>query len=84
MSSESVDKIVADWNKDRKASKDETWVSKVYCEDGLEVGIKSFKTWIQRVEVNGLKDGGPIDCRVKDANDFLRSFLNYACTRGST
>ena len=45
------------------------------------IRLKAFKTWIQRIEANGFKDGSPMAMNVKEfklwLTDWLQTCLSY-------
>ncbi len=65
-------------NDKRKANKNR-WYSFSQSVNNCIVSIKGFNTWVQIIEVNHgthiTKDSGPMDCSVKQLNDFLISAL---------
>ena len=82
-----IDQIVQDWNDERRARKDEWFSFHAKTDDGAPVAIKSWNTWMQIVRIgeNGApgftRGSGPMDARVRDAQDFLRGFLAQGSKR---
>ena len=62
------------FNKVRKANKN-NWVVIIEEVNGITIKIKSYNTWIQRIEYDGLIDSGPMDCSVKAVNEFLNQAI---------
>jgi hypothetical protein len=71
-----TDKIQAikGWNSLRRANKGK-WVTFHAQIDGRPLAVKSYGTWIQRCVWKGTTDGGPIDCTVKVATDWLDGII---------
>ena len=65
---------IKDWNALRRANKNK-WITFYADVDGRPLAIKSHGTWIQRCVWAATTDGGPIDCTVKDANDWLDKII---------
>jgi len=72
---EQIEYICKNFNSKRKASKNK-WIFLKYSVNNKVVLIKSFNTYIQVIKIDELKDSGPMDCKVKECQIFLRDFLN--------
>jgi|APSaa5957512535_1039671.scaffolds.fasta_scaffold42042_1 hypothetical protein len=69
-----MEELLKAFNKERKANKGK-WVFFHGTLDGLPVAIKSYNTWIQILDYNGKRDGGPMDCLVGKMNCWLQESL---------
>ena len=58
------------FNKTRKANKN-NWIVLIEEVEGSIIKTKSYNTWVQRMEYKGFITGGPMDCSVKQVNEFL-------------
>ena len=65
---------IANWNSLRKANKGK-WIAHHAVIEGKPFAIKSYNTWIQRCVWGSVVNGGPMDCSVKQANDWIAKFL---------
>lgn len=78
-----ITETVQAWTKERRANKG-AWVFFHADYNGRPIAVKSFNTSIQiaragrKGEPGTITDTGPIDARVRDAEAFLRSFLESA------
>lgn len=43
--------------------------------DNQFVKVKAYKTWVQILDVDGIKDSGPMDCTVKQFNEYLNTSI---------
>jgi hypothetical protein len=68
--------FVTEINTLRRDNKNEWyfWNGKV-CNSNVR--LKGYNTWIQRIEVNGIKGGSPMEMKVKDFKNWLLN-LNIA------
>lgn len=73
-----IDGVIRDWNNQRKGNKN-VWIQCSYFVGGTPVWIKSYNTWIQLMYVDlptgRQKFSCPMDCRVKDVNEFIETSL---------
>ena len=67
--------LIKDYHKERKANKN-NWVFFQGELNGETILIKSYNTWIQILDVSGVKVSGPMDCSVKQQNEFLNMVLS--------
>ena len=75
---EEISNLVKLFNKERKANKND-WVFFNYTIQGEVVSVKSYNTWIQVLKIGDrIKDSGPMDCKVKDMEIYLKDILNRA------
>jgi hypothetical protein len=66
--------FIARFNCERKANKNR-WIWLDGEIDGIRVQTKSYNTWIQIAKLGDKRDCGPMDCSVKDMNEWLTKFL---------
>ena len=66
---------IKNWNNLRKANRGK-WITCHAVIAGRPLAIKSRDTWIQRCCWDLVVDGGPMECSVKDANDWLLKTIN--------
>ncbi len=71
----SIETIIKNWNNERKNNKNQ-WVFFGAILNGESVRIKSYNTFIQRIEYKNICDGGPCDCTVKVATATIENILN--------
>ena len=62
------------FNKTRRSNKNR-WVVIIEEVNGLVIKTKSYNTWIQRIEYDGLIDSAPMGCSVKQVNEFLNNTI---------
>jgi hypothetical protein len=67
-------------NEKRKASKD-AWYFILEEVEGKEVKIKGFKTWLQIMEVDGVRLSTAPDITVKKFNETIEKALTYSIQR---
>ena len=66
--------LIAKINQLRKTNKN-VWLNTRIDYNGLSIGIKSYNTWVQILEVNGYKHSSNMDISVKQFNEFLNESL---------
>ena len=71
-----AEQFIKGFNRERKANKGK-WITFVGSVNGHDCWIKSFDTWIQRAEYRGMVDSPPVDCKVREMNEWLAKLLNY-------
>lgn len=68
--------FIAFCNSTRKQNKNQ-WYALREIVDGHNVAIKGFNTWLQIIEVDGLKSSGTMDCSVKRFNEDIETALYW-------
>ena len=69
-----VTKAVAELNSARLKASGGWWSADVWIGKGL-YQFKCYGTWVQRAIVGEIKDGGPMDCSVRDFKAYLVNFM---------
>jgi len=67
--------LLKSFNAKRRANKNK-WIEFAHTLDGRVVQIKSYNTWIQIIQVNGMRGGSPMELSVKKMNEFIVDFCN--------
>ena len=66
-----VAQFVYEFNKERKSSKNK-WIEGFHrTVEGKCVSVKSYNTYIQILDCDGVRDSGPMDCSVKTMVEWL-------------
>ena len=60
----------------RAGSRQHWWT--FYCDTGsVVIQIKAFDTWVQRINIGGDIDSGPMDCTIKTMREYLSRKLAF-------